>query len=440
MKKQTIREQQLVTSFKRCSRQNTIDPSDIVDLKEQLRLAKYLSHSYYDAQIMELLFCSFDTTVTVAGADDDYEASPQVREFFAGLHQIGADSVEGFALFAGFKDVQDLFVIKVPKDPEVDGLFHEYFIGVAGLNPLRKYVPNFSYIFAAFRCLPPDINQDKTVTKWCSAPGSSGASAVNYVVFEKIPGKGFSDSMSKLLPAKDGFTTYLSYLIQLAFALRLAQQQCDFTHYDLHGDNVILRDLPEDGPGEIYIPYLMKKGTIVFVKTKAIATIIDYGRSHIAVKKEHFGYHNFEENGVYATRSRVLYDLFKIIGFTLYEARKNSQFLFKSIDLLMMWPNVSNTQKLTDAKSVLKFIRESRDSYFELPPQVTDFEEEADPLLNFLDTLAERYPKEWQQIVFSENGLPEDAKILNCQNMTCDTLDEARAQLISPTPVINDYY
>ena len=40
--------------------------------------------------------------------------------------------MEGVALMSGVKAVKNMFVIKAPRNPQVDNLIHEYFVTAAG--------------------------------------------------------------------------------------------------------------------------------------------------------------------------------------------------------------------------------------------------------------------------------------------------------------------
>jgi hypothetical protein len=76
-------------------------------------------------------------------------------------------------------------------------------------------------------------------------------------------------------------TEMLPVLYQIYFPL--SQMSTEFTHYDLHQDNVLLY---EPVPGKyIHYHYHQKNGTVVEFKSPYIAKVIDYGRSYFESDK-----------------------------------------------------------------------------------------------------------------------------------------------------------
>jgi len=229
MLQQQRREMALISSFKQCSLSSQF--KDIEDIKQQL-LKVDLEEKFYDAKIMGALFCIFDTIMLTPGS---LEASDDIHNIIPELRRIGAESVEGVALLAKFGQLNDTLILKAPKDPRNDNLFHEYFVGVSTTNKLRKDLPNFAYILAAFKCGGPAINQDKSVERWCSR--SSPGEFVNYVVYEKIPGKDLGTEVATCTPVE-----YFSWIMQACIAIQTGADMYGFTHYDLHDQNVLLRN------------------------------------------------------------------------------------------------------------------------------------------------------------------------------------------------------
>ena len=51
---------------------------------------------------------------------------------------------------------------------------HEAFIGLAGTNQLRKEIPNFSFIYGAFKCDGPIMpGKGKEVKQFCTGESKS---------------------------------------------------------------------------------------------------------------------------------------------------------------------------------------------------------------------------------------------------------------------------
>lgn len=442
MQSQIKREIKLADGLKTCPRQS-FDPSNIKSLNQQKALQEFNKFSFFEVGVMESLFCAFDTNITIANPTD-YTANDKVISFFKNLRQIGADSVEGFALFAGFKDIKDLFVIKVPRDPNNDNLFHEYFIGVACLNKLRRFVPNFSYVFGAFNCLPPVIASNKDVTQWCSK-GNKGNNGVNYVIFEKIEGPSMKKVAEQISEGEISFTIYFSYLIQTFLALRIAWASCGFTHYDLHDENIIIRKIP--GQKKIYVPYPIGSGDdVIYIRTDGIPTLIDYGRCHIRLKikkkEESFGFYGFEGVGLYPNKARPLHDLYKITGFSMFSvARSKSssadKFLVKAWPLFNMWSNIKkqnwNPLALSGQKARANEIREAlaveRANFFEVGKNLISEELKQDPIISVVEDMTKLYNSEWNEINRTLEEIPDKDIVLDCNNLLCVTAAEVKNRL-----------
>src|SRR5690606_31884194 len=94
---------------------------------------------------------------------------------------------------------------------------------------------------------------------------------------------------------------------------------------DLHTNNVLVRESP-DGPGTLVaIPYETEVGKIEYLLTPGIATVIDYGFSHIMTsvqgRQEHFGRSNLLPYSIFPDRPWPLHDAYKVLLFSLAQAR-----------------------------------------------------------------------------------------------------------------------
>lgn len=96
-------------------------------------------------------------------------------------------------------------------------LAREYVIGEAALNNLRRLVPTFVYTLGAF---------------------VSPTSGAMFVAYEYISGHTLRETLAN---SQISFEEWLEIYCQILIALDLAQRECEFTHFDLHGDNVIIK-------------------------------------------------------------------------------------------------------------------------------------------------------------------------------------------------------
>lgn len=265
-------------------------------------LIKNLNQYFYDPAVMEAATCIINS-ITYSNDND------LIKEFLSNMRQIGTESVEGYALRAGLGTTDHGLIVKVARNEQADNLQHEYFVGAMCLNKLRlnSVSLNFAYILDLFKCSLPVIDNDKNIVSYCNLKDAKN----NYVVYEDInPAISFKEYMEK--PEVE-FTEWLNIFMQVLLGLSEAQKYFDFTHYDLHYENVLIRDLP--AKQKMYLQY---PGQAEFILADKIATIIDYGRSHVKYQHQNYGFSNFEKYGVYADKSFPMYDVFKLLVFSIF--------------------------------------------------------------------------------------------------------------------------
>ena len=279
------------------------------------KLKKLSNQYFYDPEVMQLISCLVSSLFI--DRKNGLSSIEMVKSWISIKSIIGEPSAVGIAMIADLSGSKDLFVVKVPKSTFAnDDLIHEWFVGTYGTNKLRKYIPNFAYVYGGFTCSSPVLDQRNVIT-YCN---SHNKLEVNYVIYENI-----SPSISLMdysLKNSLNFTDWLSYYLQILFALKIAQDLIDFTHYDLHLGNVLLRDISLGS--SFHIPYNYKN-KIFYVKTNRVATMIDYGSSHIKHNDKHYGFPGLENYGVNPEKSRPLHDVFKLLGFTIYHLARKFQ-------------------------------------------------------------------------------------------------------------------
>lgn len=155
------------------------------------------------------------------------------------------------------------FLIKKELTGKQLSIIHEAFSGIYQINQLRKNCPNFIFTFATLFC--PDT--EVSTGQWCTRQGTTP-----YLLIENIPN---STSLRKFVEDGAEFSEILKAILQILSALNYAENLCNFTHYDLHDDNILVQELDQ----EIAVPlYLENKSNITkYVITKYLVRIIDYG-------------------------------------------------------------------------------------------------------------------------------------------------------------------
>ena len=140
---------------------------------------------------------------------------------------------------------------------------YEFNLSFHTINYLRKLSPHFGYTFGK-------INRENNNVS---------------IIQEYIEGETMSRYLKKNIQKNnDDFSSgkFLSFFIQLIAALEIAQESLQFTHHDLHFDNIIIRNISKD------IPYttLNILGKEYIVENFGYCpTIIDFERSTSRYKK-----------------------------------------------------------------------------------------------------------------------------------------------------------
>lgn len=383
---------------KHCSLPNSKRILKNIDGIQTSKVGSLGKKQFYNANVMEAILCSMNTLFI---GSDSIPINQRVVHWLSLISKFGS-GVNGYALDASFREAKDLFIIK----GQGGELVHEYFVGLQ-LNPLRNQIPNFAYIFGGFRCLPP-LFDDKKIRTWCSAdkkyPGQKDTNYLQYVVYEKIsPSKTLRESLSNLT-----FDKFLEYYGQAMLAVRLAHETCDFTHYDLHDENLLLRQVP--GKANFVLEYPWKNGESIYISTDRIATIIDYGMSHVRVDGKNYGTHHFQNYNIYPDKSMPLYDAYKLLCFCAYYMKDNEK--EKTIPLFEFF-----SSDVKDLKDLNEYLETNVNYYFLLPPIPS-----SQTLDNYLDLMIRLYPNIFKSSVSNSDD------ILNCSQQICVSKGEVLRQ------------
>jgi len=152
-------------------------------------------------------------------------------------------------------------VKKSTKDTsKISEQIHETFIGLNQINKLSKICPNFAFTYAGYH----EGNDYVVLNDFVDGP-----------------------TLAQFLQSPDfNIDEFFLILIQLSFALDIAQNSCAFVHWDLAPWNIVLRELPHRKT----FSYILSSGEIYEINTKLVPVIIDFGRSHVINKNIHHGF------------------------------------------------------------------------------------------------------------------------------------------------------
>jgi hypothetical protein len=293
-------------------------------------LQKYMTKELYNNNVFDATKCIVNSLFVTKFENNDINNN--IKKYVHDLHRIGAESANGTAFSVDFynsdmvkKSIWDakqgFFIMKTVQDIKKNNdLLHELIVGLYGTNKLRQYIPNFAYIYGGFKCGPPIYDKNNQIIDWCKNTSNNSNNNVNYILYENINP---SISIVKFL-GECNANEFLNIFLQILYALDLAHKEVDFTHYDLHNENVLLRIPDANEPNKLYqIPYKTENGW-EYITTKYIPTFIDFGMSHIYNNElktnnnnGHFGTHGFENMSINANRSWIMYDVYKFLMFCL---------------------------------------------------------------------------------------------------------------------------
>ena len=281
--------------------------TDQIDTLVPKTIGKILTSLNTTGSDMKAILCLFDTLLLSNG---NSIVSTKIQRWVTNMHKLPINSSEGYVYITDIFSRKAQVVVKAPQ--YIDGyasLIREYFIGLRALNKLRYTIPTVVYTLGLFKCNSPSSNGKINREDMCSN------SSTPFVIYEKIPG----DSVKHLLESNEiTWENWLVCFAQILLSLELAQRECNFTHFDLHAGNVMLRNdeevnytLPLDGT------------TYTISGTKILPVIIDFGMSTAEVDGVTVGSHDFAIHGMMPYMVQG-YDMYKFLIYSATFAKYTS--------------------------------------------------------------------------------------------------------------------
>lgn len=419
-KEQRKLELEILSNFSSCP----IPKSDIFARFPNLQadlLESEIKHNFYKENITSAVACISESLVSVSNEWKDY-----ISQYFTDSKQIGPRSANGVALLTNLTNDKDrsddIFVLKAPqKDTDAYELYHEAAVGMLALNTLRSKIPNFAYVYGYFKCGEPIVDDNGKVISLCG----NNSRDVGYVIYENIFN---SKSMNDVIRNNLSPEKYMEYLIQFLYALRTANKEFNYTHYDCHAGNILLRQLSEPS----FIKYPINDNDYIHIYTDKIVSFIDYGNNYVEIPDKLGINSNMEEFGMFNDRSFILYDVFKFICFSLHAFKTDSY--NENLDklkthLLSYFVILDNEVKNYDV-----FLTLGRREYFKAPYNSITENFSIDDFIQYcLDFISEN---NWTNPIMKPYI---DARILNCDDLNCvstnDTLKEVGLDINNPIPI-----
>lgn len=208
------------------------------------------------------------------------------------LTRVGNNSRESLAYTIDIINKRAKVLVKTPqKTSKYRDIMREYLLGVKALNPLRNIIPTVVYTLGSF------THQKKV-----------------YAVYEYINGQ----SVRHMLRNQQiNFDKWLTIFTQLLLTLEIAQRKVGFTHFDLHSDNVLVRE--NQG-------YSVPLDDVVYtVEGDSLSpVVIDFGHSCANIDGRCVGSHEHPNHGMLCFTIPGN-DMYKFIISSLHAARGGTQ-------------------------------------------------------------------------------------------------------------------
>lgn len=276
-----------------------LDKSDVCNISNKYtseldkivpyEVKRILEDNYTNGIDMKAVLCLFDTLLisNTSGRKNKkdrglYKLHSSINKWIVEMKKLDVSSVEGFVYKTKVLDDIDV-ILKVPQEADgFDSMIREYFIGLT-LNKLRYITPVFVYTLGSFLCSDPT---DKK--KLCQDKKASSMSA--YVIYENVPGRSVEYLLMNDIIDYDEF---MQIYIQILYGLEIAQRECQFTHFDLHPGNVMVRE----GNFDSY-SFVLDDKLITVKNPRYIPVIIDFGMSSVTVDGTTVGSFSFPQYGM----------------------------------------------------------------------------------------------------------------------------------------------
>ena len=288
-------------------------------------VSNILKQKYTSGSDMKAVLCLFDTlflSLSKTRKQGLYTMGDTIDKWIKKMKQLPVKSVEGFIYNTKFLSEDIEVIIKVPKETSgFQSLLREYFLGISIINKLRYRIPTFVYTLGAFIC--PEPNPSSNAKPVCKTNNQETL----YVLYENIKG----NSVKTLLTENRlTFEDWLKIFVQLLLSLEVAQEHTDFTHFDLHTGNVMVRE-------GFNFNYTIPIGNTSYNITlpDLAPTIIDFGMSCAQFKynkegkeeQRYIGSYDFAQYGMLNFMVPG-YDMYKFLIYSCIDATSG---MFKGI-------------------------------------------------------------------------------------------------------------
>jgi serine/threonine protein kinase len=395
-------------------------------------LVDLIQREPYNTDLLKVMFCSIQNAFVIKGGEDAdetlFEANTvAVNESISKLTAISHGKF-GQVMSVTFKHNDDIFIIKLPRKVENSGdvtNIHEFFVGLQ-LNGLRDKCPNFMYVFGLFNCLAPFNNI--FANKICLDDSDNGIKK-DFLIAEYIHGQ----ELERIFMNVTVYDIMCIYY-QILLALHIAWVMFDFTHYDLHVGNILTVNLDDYYFIPYHVPFKNGQSKLIYMRTRILVKIIDYGYSHIKYNGRDFGYiPAFISNpNIQPLDSSPISDLYRVTGSIAHQLLHYGNFdAFNAFwPMIYRFPSVKNAIKMEigeeppTPKNVAATMNELQEEFWMYSPE--NMEMETDSI--FIDPIG---LVDIDEMILYD-AVPNGQKVYSCRG-DCDNIESIRDILLKST-------
>lgn len=306
--------------------------------RERKLIKLYLSDNYISTMDLKFILCTTDSVFMTLSNPDDLPKTKNLNssicKFISSLKNLDRSQNKLF-------DNNDYIVIKtISEENDFNDLLREYFIGVTAINKLRYKIPTFVYTVGMFLSKPNSMQYISSHSFSEYDKSHEESSTIPYIILEKIPGK----TVHKILPNLS-FKKFFFIFYQILISLEIAQNMYGFTHFDLHYNNIVIRN---DKKIESY-NIILSKNDITIKPYDLLPVIIDFGLSTIRYGENFIGAHGYSHAGI-KRETLPGFDMYKFLVYCGSASVENIE-LFKGIKGLFSFFKEHDPYRISSSKS-----------------------------------------------------------------------------------------
>jgi hypothetical protein len=216
-------------------------------------------------------------------------------DYLTGVKMVNSKSLNGTIYNVKFKkeNISASVLIKTANKSHSDNLYYEYLVGTLFINKMCKLLPCFIHTHHILTKEDRNILKKNNINDQLTYLTDMNENELDDKMIDYVKTScNNSAQIALMMQYIDSYETFHSYIQkslsdaeiqQILFQVYcpLSHLQQKFTHYDLHGNNVLLSKLPNRT--YVQMKYVFRDREAIEFKSSHIVKIIDYGRSYFYV-------------------------------------------------------------------------------------------------------------------------------------------------------------